>query len=240
MARERAAPETVLVVEDEDDIRDLLTYNLSREGYRVESVADGEDALERARQGGLDLILLDLMLPGRDGIEVCRALKTEPATREIPIIMVTAKEEESDIVLGLGLGADDYVVKPFSPKELVARVRAVLRRGRPRDRPEPQERIVWGGLVVDRLQHRVTVDGKAVELTATQFRLLFFLATHPGRVFTRDQLLDHVIRGGAYVTDRTIDVHVLAIRNRLGPYRSSIETIRGVGYRFKVMSGENP
>ena len=223
--------EKILVVEDEDDILEIIEYNLRREGYRVVSSRDGDEGLRLARSETPSLVLLDLMLPGMDGLEICRRLKEDPVTRGVPIIMVTAKGEESDIVLGLGVGADDYVSKPFRPAELVARVRAVLRRGPVQDRAEGG-RIVRGGLTVDIDGHKAWVDGEAVELTATQFRLLGFLVTHPGRVFTRDQLMGHVIRGDALVTDRNIDVHVRAVRKCLGDHRDMIETIRGVGYRF--------
>jgi DNA-binding response OmpR family regulator len=168
-----------------------------------------------------------------DGIEICSKLKSDPVTRSIPVIMVTAKGEESDVVLGLGVGADDYVTKPFSPKELVARVKAVLRRGQLRETTTRQERIEAGGLIVDLKRFEVRVDGKPVKFTATELRLLHFLASHPGRVFTRDHLLSRVIGDEAIVIDRNIDVHVRAIRKKIGDYRDCIETVRGVGYRFR-------
>jgi two-component system alkaline phosphatase synthesis response regulator PhoP len=225
--------EKILVVEDEADILEVIQYNLEREGYAVLTSADGGEALRMARSESPDLLLLDLMLPGMDGLEVCRRLKEDTLTRTMPVIMVTAKGEESDIVIGLGMGADDYVIKPFSPRELVARVRAVLRRGSLRDGAGPAERIQRDGVLVDAVKHQVLVDGDPVPFTATEFRLLHFLASHPGRVFTRNQLLSRVIGDDAIVIDRNIDVHVRAIRKKLGSNRALIETQRGVGYRFK-------
>ena len=222
----------ILVVEDEPDIAELIEYNLVREGYRVDVAGDGEDALERIVREAPDLVLLDLMLPGLDGVELCRRLKEDPVTRSIPVIMVTAKGEESDIVLGLGVGADDYVSKPFSPRELTARVRAVLRRGAPRVAGSRHERVARGGIVIDALKHDVRVDGERVAFTATEFRLLHLLASHPGRAFSRDELLSRVIGEHATVMDRNIDVHVRTIRRKLGAHRDLIETVRGVGYRF--------
>jgi two-component system phosphate regulon response regulator PhoB len=224
----------VLVVEDEADILEIIVYNLSREGFRVVSSRNGEEALDLARSEEPDLVLLDLMLPGMDGIEVCRLLKDEPRGAETPVIMVTAKGEESDVVLGLGVGADDYIVKPFSPRELVARAKAVLRRGPLKEKPAPAgERIQREGLAIDAGKFQVRVDGETVPITATEFRLLHYLARHPGRVFTRNQLLARVIGDEAVVIDRNIDVHVRALRKKLGPYRELIETQRGIGYRFK-------
>ena len=225
--------ETILVIEDEPDIREVIEYNLRREGYQVIAARDGESAVTLAKRESPDLLLLDLMLPGLDGLEVCRRLKSDPLTRSVPIVMVTAKGEESDIVLGLGLGADDYITKPFSPRELVARVRAVLRRGPLREEYSARERIVRKGVVIDAARHEVRIDGTPIPFTATEFRLLHFLASHPGRVFTRDQLLNHVIGENAVVIDRNIDVHIKSLRKKLGNYRTLIETVRGVGYRFQ-------
>lgn len=225
--------ETILVVEDEEDILEVVRYNLSREGYRVTGVRDGEEGLARIRRDNPSLVVLDLMLPGLDGLTICRHLKDDPVTRAIPIVMVTAKGEESDVVLGLGLGADDYIVKPFSPRELVARVKAVLRRGPVVPDRATGERVERGALVVDIGRHEARVDGESVSLTATEMRLLHFLAAHPGRVFTRDHLLSRVIGEHAVVVDRNIDVHIGSIRKKLGEQRDLIETIRGVGYRFR-------
>jgi two-component system alkaline phosphatase synthesis response regulator PhoP len=225
--------EKIAVVEDERDILEVIGYNLGREGHRVVTATDGLEALRLIRDEAPDLVLLDLMLPGLDGIELCRRLKADPVTKTIPIIMVTAKGEEADVVLGLGVGADDYVTKPFSPKELVARVKAVLRRGPLKEEAGLGERIVRDGVVVDAARFEVRVDNAPVVFTATEFRLLHFLAAHPGRVFTRDQLLNRVIGEQAVVIDRNIDVHVRAVRKKLGKYSELIETVRGVGYRFR-------
>lgn len=225
--------EKILVVEDEADILDVLEYTLAREGYRVLGTRDGAEALVLARREAPRLILLDLMLPGLDGLEVCRTLKADSVTRDIPVVMVTAKGEETDIVLGLGLGADDYVTKPFSPKELVARVKAVLRRGSLQEPNGKQARLVFEHLVIDPERHEVVVDGLPVDFTPTELRLLHLLAGHPGRVFTREQLVSRVIGDGAFVVHRNIDVHVRGIRSKLGRHRSVVETVRGVGYRFR-------
>jgi DNA-binding response OmpR family regulator len=224
---------TILVVEDEPDIAEVIQYNLVREGYRVDVVADGEHALDRIVREAPDLVLLDLMLPGLDGLELCRRMKEDAVTRPIPVIMVTAKGEESEVVLGLGVGADDYVSKPFSPRELIARVRAVLRRGPVRVESTKRERVAREGLVVDAVKHEVRVEGDRVPFTATEFRLLHLLASNPGRAFTRDELLSRVIGEHATVTDRNIDVHVRTIRKKLGTRRELVETVRGVGYRFR-------
>ena len=225
--------ERIVVIEDEADILEVIAYNLKREGYEVVTSTSGEDGLEKIEKTKPHLVVLDLMLPEVDGIELCKKLKSDPLTQSIPVIMVTAKGEESDVVLGLGVGADDYVTKPFSPRELTARVKAVLRRSKSKGDGERRERVAFEGVVIDPQRHEVKVDGESVVLTATEFRLLHFLASHPGRVFTRDHLLTRVIGEDAIVIDRNIDVHVRAIRKKLGTRREFIETIRGVGYRFK-------
>ncbi|MCI0452773.1 MAG: response regulator [Candidatus Latescibacteria bacterium] len=225
--------EKIVVIEDETDILEVIAYNLKREGYDVVTSTSGEDGLEKIDKLKPNLVVLDLMLPEVDGIELCRKLKADPVTQSIPVIMVTAKGEESDVVLGLGVGADDYVTKPFSPRELTARVKAVLRRSKSKGETDRRERVTVEGVVIDPQRHEVKVDGEDVLLTATEFRLLHFLASHPGRVFTRDHLLTRVIGEDAIVIDRNIDVHVRAIRKKLGPRRELIETIRGVGYRFQ-------
>ena len=225
--------EKIVVIEDEADILEVIAYNLKREGYDVVTSTSGEDGLEKIERFKPNLVVLDLMLPEVDGIELCKKLKADPLTQSIPVIMVTAKGEESDVVLGLGVGADDYVTKPFSPRELTARVKAVLRRAKSKGESDRRERVAFEGVVIDPQRHEVRVDGEAVLLTATEFRLLHFLALHPGRVFTRDHLLTRVIGDDAIVIDRNIDVHVRAIRKKLGTRRELIETIRGVGYRFK-------
>ena len=222
----------ILVIEDESDILEVITYNLEREGHKVISCRNGEQGLSRIRTDNPDLVILDLMLPGMDGVEVCRQVKNDPVTRAIPVIMVTAKAEESDIVLGLGIGADDYITKPFSPKELVARVKVVLRRGPLREQSGGGERVVRGELTIDLGRHEATISGVLLTLTPTEMRLLHFLASHPGRVFPRSHLLSRVIGEDAIVTDRNIDVHVRALRQKLGDAADVIETVRGVGYRF--------
>ena len=221
----------VIVIEDEPDIQEIIVHNLLRDGYQVEATPNGERGLELVRRLDPDLVLLDLMLPGLDGVEVCRRMKTDPRTRAVSIIMVTARGEESDVVLGLGLGADDYVSKPFSPRELMERVKAVLRRGPLQDH-QSRERIVVGDVVIDAGRHELRVASKRVDLTASEFRLLHCLASQPGRVFTRDQLLNRVAGEGTFIDDRNIDVHVGAVRRKLGAHRHLVETVRGVGYRF--------
>jgi two-component system phosphate regulon response regulator PhoB len=228
MVRER-----ILVVEDEGDLREVLAYNLSREGYRVSVAASGARALEAVRKEKPDLVLLDLMLPDLDGVEVCRRIRQDPGAGATPIVMVTAKSEESDMILGLGVGADDYVTKPFSVKALLARVKAVLRRGGASE-PDPSPRAVrLEGLEVDPARHEVRVDGDSVHFTATEFRLLHFLASRPGRVFERETLLRRVLGDDALRVERNIDVHIRSIRKKLRGHRNKIETIRGVGYRFR-------
>ena len=199
----------------------------------MRSAANGEEGLSKARRDAPDLVVLDLMLPGIDGVELCRRLKQDPVTRGVAVIMVTAKAEESDVILGLGVGADDYVAKPFSPKTLLARVEAVLRRGPLKDEQGDAERLVRDVLVIDSGRHEVTVDGEPMDFTPTEFRLLHFLASHPGRVFSRSELLNRVIGETAIVLDRNIDVHVRALRQKLGEHRHLIQTVRSVGYRFR-------
>jgi two-component system phosphate regulon response regulator PhoB len=224
---------TILVIEDEPDILDVIDFNLRREGFDVVPSGDGDQGLRLAQESIPDLILLDLMLPGRDGLEICRRLRADIATRAIPIIMVTAKGDEGDIVLGLGIGADDYITKPFSVREMLARVKTVMRRGPLVDVGRSRDRIVRDPLIIDKARHEVRINGVLSVFTATEFRLLHFLAAHPGRVFTRNQLLDRVIGEDSDVIDRNIDVHIRAIRKKLGDCASLIQTIRGVGYRFR-------
>ena len=222
----------IVIIEDEPDILEVLSYNLRREGFEIMSATDGNQGLALVKRELPDLVLLDLMLPGMDGVELCTNIKKHPQTQHTLLIMVTAKGEESDIVLGLGVGADEYVTKPFSPKELVARVKAVLRRGILLEAQAPQERIVHGDLVIDSVKYRVTYAGREVKLTATEFRILQYLASHPGRVFTREQLLNHALGDDVVVVDRNIDVHVRGIRKKLEVEPPLIETIRGIGYRM--------
>jgi two-component system alkaline phosphatase synthesis response regulator PhoP len=228
---------SVLVVEDEEDIRELVSYNLLRQGYQVAGVATGEEALETIQAKPPDVVLLDLMLPGVDGLTVCQKLKSNLKTCSIPVIMLTAKGEETDIVKGLNMGADDYVTKPFSPKVLIARVQAVLRRaGMPQEEDDGEEfggRIQIRELVIDPRRHEVLVQGKPVELTSTEFRVLALLARRPGWVFTRQRILDGVHGQNYAITDRAVDVQIVGLRKKLGPAAKYLETVRGVGYRFK-------
>ncbi|MCA9413883.1 MAG: response regulator, partial [Candidatus Omnitrophica bacterium] len=205
---------------------------LSKNGFEVDCVTDGETGLKEIKAKAPDLVLLDLMLPGLDGLEVCRQLKQDPQTYKIPVVMLTAKGEESDIVSGLELGAEDYITKPFSPKVLIARVRAVLRRERTRE-VNPEQHIEIHNMSIHPGRHEVLLDGKQVKMTVTEFRILHLLAIRPGWVFTRYQIVDQ-IRGEDYpVTDRSIDVHIVALRKKLGASGAYIETVRGVGYRMK-------
>ncbi len=231
--------QSVLVVEDEEDIRELVSYNLLKEGYQVAGVASGEDALSAVESKAPDLILLDIMLPGLDGLRVCRKLKEDARYESIPVIMLTARGEEADVVAGLNMGADDYVTKPFSPKVLLARVQAVLRRaeaegdGSDEDEDEESEVVEIRDLKIHPGRHEVFVGGKRVELTATEFKLLHFLALRPGWVFTRQQILDGVHGDNYAITDRAVDVQIVGLRKKLGDAGTYIETVRGVGYRFK-------
>lgn len=227
---------TILIVEDEEDILALVHYNLSREGYKVVTATSGEEGVHVAQETQPDLVILDLMLPGMNGLEVCQALKNDVVLREIPVIMLTAKGEESDIVAGLEIGASDYVTKPFSTKVLVARVAAVLRRYSD-DEPEHEinaETVIEShGLVIHPGRNEVLVEGRTVDLTYTEFRVLHFLASRPGWVFTRYQIVN-AVRGEDYsVTDRAVDVQIVGLRRKLGKSGHCIETVRGVGYRFK-------
>ncbi|MFP3866710.1 MAG: response regulator [Desulfobacteraceae bacterium] len=226
------AKEHLLVVEDEEDILELVRYNLSREGFRITGVASGEEGLKAARSTAPDLVLLDLMLPGIDGLEVCRVLKHDVRTQHIPVVILTAKGEEADIVAGLELGADDYITKPFSPRVLVARVRAVLRR-RAIEPPGDTSPLTIHGLTIHPGRHEVLVAGLPVELTVTEFRLLHMLARRPGWVFTRTQIINGVHGDDYPVSDRSIDVQIVGLRKKLGAVGNYIETVRGVGYRFK-------
>jgi len=227
------AQEQILVVEDEEDILELITYNLSREGYATTGVTSGEDALVTAKTDVPDLVLLDLMLPGIDGLEVCRELKTEPKTRQTPIIMLTAKGEETDIVAGLELGADDYIVKPFSPRILIARMRAVLRRQASARPQAVTASKTTGNFIINPDKRTVHIGGMNVDLTNMEFRVLHFLSLRPGWVYTRSQIVD-AARGENYpVTDRSVDVLVVGLRKKLGSCAHYIETVRGVGYRFR-------
>ena len=221
----------ILIIDDEEDLIELVRYNLEQEGFQVEGVTDGESGLHHAVQKAPDLILVDLMLPGMDGLEVCRALRADNRTASVPIIMLTAKSTESDRIVGLELGADDYVVKPFSPRELAARVKAVLRRTQT---PQSESKVIRrGDLSIDLTRREVNIKGTPIDLTATEFRLLQFFAHNPGRVFSRSELIDGVLGRDVSVIDRTIDVHITGLRKKIGDYSVWIETVRGFGYRFR-------
>ncbi len=224
--------ENILVVEDEADILELVEYNLSREGFKVIGAMTGEDALYKAMKHAPDLIVLDLMLPGVNGLEVCKRLKNDERTQDIPIVMLTAKGEEADVVTGLEMGADDYITKPFSPRVLLARLRAVLRRGTSAE-PDDDDSIAIHELLIHPGRHELTLGGQPIHLTFTEFKVLHCLARRPGWVFTRYQIVD-AVRGENYVvTERAVDVQIAGLRKKLGDAGRYIETVRGVGYRFR-------
>jgi len=228
-----AEPKHILVVDDEADLVELVSYNLRKEGFAVDSASDGETALTKIRKGRYDLVVLDLMLPGIQGIELCRILRNEPETAGLPIIMLTAKGEEVDRILGLEMGADDYMTKPFSPRELIARVRAVLRRLK--GKPIPEKILKIAELEIDRERYTVSIRGKQVKLSATEFKLLLFLAERRGKVFSRNQLLDAVWHDEAFVEPRTVDVHIRRLRSHIEEDAANpkyVKTMRGIGYLF--------
>jgi len=223
----------ILVIEDDPDIMELLAYTLGKEGYEVQSAPTGEAGLKAMEERVPDLVVLDVMLPGIDGLELLRRAKSNQALRETPVIMVSAKGEESDVVSGLELGADDYVTKPFSPRVLVARIRTALRRASEKESAPQGDVVSAGELILDSARHELRVAGRLVELSATEFSILERLARSPGRVFTRAQIID-AVRGRDYpVTDRSVDVQVLSIRKKLGDRADIVETVRGVGYRLR-------
>ncbi len=226
----------ILIVEDEKDLIELVRYNLEREGYKVFYAQSGEEALPIVEKESPDLIILDLMLPGIDGLETCRLIKQDPKTKNLPILILTAKSEEADIIVGLQLGADDYVTKPFSPKVLIARIKALLRR---LETPISTDLRKIGDLIIDPTKHKITYRQKAIELTALEFDILEFLSRYPGRVFTRDQIMDRVWKEGKFIVDRTVDVHIRSLRKKMGKAFDWIETVRGVGYRFKELDEVN-
>ena len=223
---------SLLVIEDDPDILELIKYNLENEGYKVHTSKNGELGLEQAKTIQPDLVLLDIMLPGMDGLAVCRKLRENPATTHLPIIMLTAKGEENDIVLGLELGADDYMVKPFGIKELKARIRTALRRKDIQDTVGPNDVVNAGPITIDPTMHEIKINSKPVDLTLAEFKLIQTLATQPGRVFTRSQLLKTVSGEDTYVIDRNIDVHIRSLRKKFGDFAAHIVTIRGIGYKF--------
>jgi phosphate regulon transcriptional regulator PhoB len=223
----------ILIVDDEADLVELISYNFKKEGFTVDSAPDGESALSKIKKGKYDLIVLDLMLPGIQGIDLCRILRNDPKTAGLPVIMLTAKGEEVDKILGLEMGADDYMGKPFSPRELVARVKAVLRRTK--EKPVTEKRLKIGELEIDRERYTVSIGGKNIKLSATEFKLLLFLAERKGKVFSRNQLLDFVWRDEAYVEPRTVDVHIRRLRANIEEdpaHPRYIKTLRGIGYSF--------
>lgn len=226
------AREKILIVEDEEDILELVSYNLIKEGYQVTGIATGEDALKTAKSVRPHLILLDLMLPGVDGLEVCKLLRADSQVGHIPILMLTAKSEEADVVAGLEVGADDYLAKPFSPKILIARVRALLRR-KIKEPLESTEPIQIQDLEIHPGRHEVMIGTGRVDLTFTEFRILYLLASRPGWVYSRYQIVEAVRGDGYNVTDRAVDVQIVGLRKKLGTYGPFISTVRGVGYRFQ-------
>jgi len=224
--------EKILVVDDEKDILELIDFNLSKNGYRVRTVTSGEEALELIKENDYDLIILDLMLPGVDGFDICKIIKADKNKANIPIVMVTAKADEADKVAGLEIGADHYVTKPFSPRELLAIVKATLRR-KPVKQEEEKQVIERGDLKIHVGRHEVTLKGEPVELTHLEFRILLAIAKKPGWVMTRYQIVDATRGEGISVTDRSVDVHIVSLRKKLGEETNFIETVRGVGYKFK-------
>lgn len=243
MAQIQSTKQHILVVEDETDICELLQYVLEREGFQVTCVNNGMEALELAGNKAFTLAVLDIMLPGMDGLTLCRKLRENQATRRMPIVMLTARSEESDVVVGLEVGADDYLTKPFSPKELVARIRAVLRRVNDREADAPAAAstkpvqgqdpgmVTLGQVAIDPTRHTVKVRDVAVQLTLAEFKLLALLMSRPGRVFSRDQILEQISGSDVYVIDRNVDVHIRAIRKKFGDDAEFIQTVRGVGYK---------
>jgi two-component system, OmpR family, alkaline phosphatase synthesis response regulator PhoP len=224
----------ICVVEDDRDIGELIQYNLERDGFQVFLSTDGNEGLASIQQHKPDAVVLDIMLPEIDGVEICRILKQDDKTKEIPIIMLTAKSEESDIIVGLQLGADDYITKPFSPKVLVARVKAILRRSKRQIVIKDDVRD-FGDLTIDLLKHKVVYRKKSINLTTIEFSILEFLSRTPGRVYTRDQMLDSIWKEGKFIVDRAVDVHIRGLRKKLDGAADFIETVRGIGYRFKDM-----
>lgn len=222
--------QTILVIDDEKDIQKLLQYNLEKEGYQVLAAKTGEEGLELAKTKRPDLVILDLMLPGIDGIEVCKLLQADKNTKSIPILMLTAKSTEVDQILGLELGASDYITKPFSVKVLLVRVKSALRKAE--SGKEVPVLVKAGDFVIDKDRQSFTIKGKPVSLTKLEFRILSFLMENPGKVFSREKLLSGAWEGEAFVVDRTVDVHVKSIRQKLGTHRDRVETVRGTGYRF--------
>jgi two-component system phosphate regulon response regulator PhoB len=224
--------QSILLIEDERALVEVLTYNLRKEGFEVHSATDGQDGLRRAQTTLPDLIVLDLMLPVIEGLEVCRVLKSGARTREIPLLMLTARSEEVDEIVGFQMGADDYVTKPFKIKPLIQRIKALLRRKKAAS--SEGDVVAAGGIEIDRTQHRASVSGEELSLTPTEFRLLWALVRQPGRAFSRHELMEAAMGDDALVLERTIDVHVKSLRQKLTDRSEQIETVRGVGYRFRA------
>lgn len=227
------SPKHILIVDDEADLLELVSYNLRKDGFIVDSASDGETALTKVRKGKYDLAILDLMLPGIQGMELCRILRNDSKTARLPVIMLTAKGEEVDRILGLEMGADDYITKPFSPRELIARVKAVLRRSV--EKPVHEKILKIGDIEIDTDRYTVSLKGKPIKLSATEFKLLLFLAERKGKVFSRGQLLDAIWRDEAFVEPRTVDVHIRRLRSNIeeDPAKPGyIKTLRGIGYFF--------
>ncbi len=229
------AKKKILVVEDDRDISELITYNLEREGYEIACLYDGGQVVDFVNKRKPELIVLDLMLPEVDGIEICRTLKSDAATKQIPIVMLTAKSEEADVVVGLQMGADDYIPKPFSPMVLAARIKAIFRRIADVDLSSASADNVrnFGDLNIDLLKHKISYKGQTVKLTSIEFDIVEFLSRTPGRVWSREQILDNVWKEGKFIIDRAVDVHIRGLRKKLKKAEDYIETVRGVGYRFK-------
>jgi phosphate regulon transcriptional regulator PhoB len=225
----------ILIVDDEQDIADLVSYNLEKEGYATIKAYDGGDVLKTVKTQKPDLVILDLMLPHMNGLDICRAIRANPETVNLPIIMLTAKADEVDKIIGLEIGADDYMTKPFSVKELIARVRTVLRRIQEGRKPDTRETFEFDGLAINYVSCAVTVDSKPVALSPTELKLLFFLSRNPGRVYSRDQILDHVWGDDTFITDRAVDVHIRRLRSQIEKdidHSRYILTVRGFGYKF--------
>jgi len=229
------AKKKILVVEDDRDISELITYNLEREGYEIACLYDGSQVVDFVHKRKPEMIILDLMLPEVDGIEICRTLKSDAATKHIPIVMLTAKSEEADVVVGLQMGADDYIPKPFSPKVLVARIKAITRRTADIQQSSvgTENTRSFGDFKIDLLKHKISYKNQEVRLTSIEFDIVEFLSRSPGRVWSREQILDNVWKEGKFIIDRAVDVHVRGLRKKLGVADDYIETVRGVGYRFK-------
>jgi two-component system phosphate regulon response regulator PhoB len=228
----------ILVIEDDRALAKVLEYNLLQSGYEVILSSDGQDGLHQARSKQPALILLDLMIPVLDGLEVCKRLRASQETRDLPIIMLTAKSEETDQVVGYNVGADDYVTKPFSVKVLMERIKSLLRRDQLRQTAEGEEVITRQGVTIDRVKYRATLHGEPIDLTPSEFRLLETLIRQPGRAFDRTELVDSALGSDAMVLERTIDVHIRSLRKKFGEHADLIETVRGVGYRFRDSATE--